>query len=70
MPLTFRVNNLYMDWCVNCHRDPARYIRPRSEVFNIDYEYPANQAELGRKLVAEYHVRDSRSLTDCFTCHR
>jgi hypothetical protein len=70
MPLTYRVNNLYMDWCVNCHRQPAKYIRPRSEVFNIDYEYPSNQAELGRKLVAEYHVQDARTLTDCFTCHR
>jgi hypothetical protein len=70
MPLTYRVNNLYMDWCVNCHRQPAKYIRPRSEVFNIDYEYPSNQAELGPKLVAEYHVQDARTLTDCFTCHR
>jgi hypothetical protein len=70
MPLTYRVNNLYMDWCVNCHRQPAKYIRPRSEVFNIDYEYPSNQVELGRKLVAEYHVQDARTLTDCFTCHR
>ncbi len=70
MPLTYRVNNLYMDWCVNCHRHPDQFIRPKSEVFNIDYEYPPNQAELGRKLVAEYHVKDVRTMTDCFTCHR
>jgi Cytochrome c7 and related cytochrome c len=70
MPLTYRVNNLYMDWCVNCHREPGKYIRPKSEVFNIDYEYPPNQDQLGPKLVAEYHVKNSRSLTDCFTCHR
>ena len=70
MPLTYRMNNLYMDWCVNCHRHPDQFIRPKSEVFNIDYEYPPNQAELGPKLVAQYHVKDSRSLTDCFTCHR
>jgi hypothetical protein len=70
MPLTYRVNNLYMEWCINCHRDPAKYIRPRSEVFNIDYEYPANQAALGPQLVKEYHVQSWRSLTDCVTCHR
>ena len=70
MPLTYQVNTLYMNWCVNCHRDPAKYIRPRSEVFNIDYVYPENQSELGRKLVADYHVKDARTLTDCFTCHR
>ena len=67
MPLTYRVNTLNMNWCVSCHRDPAKYIRPRSEVFNIDYVYPANQAELGLQLVKEYHVQ---SLTDCVTCHR
>jgi hypothetical protein len=70
MPLTYKVNNLYMSWCVNCHRQPENYIRPKSEVFNIDYEYPANQLALGRKLVSEYHVQNSRALTDCFTCHR
>jgi hypothetical protein len=67
MPLTYKVNTLNMNWCVNCHRQPERFIRPRSEVFNIAYEYPANQLELGKKLVSEYHVQ---SLTDCVTCHR
>ena len=67
MPLTYKVNTLNMNWCLNCHRNPAQYIRPKSEVFNIDYVYPPNQAELGKKLVAEYHVQ---SLTDCVTCHR
>jgi len=67
MPLMYKVNTLYMNWCVNCHRDPAKFIRPLSEVFNIDYKYPPNQAELGPQLVKEYHVQ---SLTDCVTCHR
>lgn len=70
MPLLYRVNNLYMDWCVNCHRNPEKYIRPKSEVFSMSYVAPPNQEELGRKLVAEYHVQNSRALTDCFTCHR
>jgi hypothetical protein len=67
MPLTYRVNTLNMNWCINCHREPERYIRPKSEVFNIDYVSPSNQLELGRQLVREYHVQ---SLTDCITCHR
>jgi len=32
MPLTRKVNTLYMQWCIECHRNPERYIRPRSEV--------------------------------------
>jgi hypothetical protein len=67
MPLMWRVNTLNMNWCLNCHRNPAQYVRPKSEVFNINYKPPANQAELGAQLVKEYHVQ---SLTDCVTCHR
>lgn len=67
MPLMYKVNTLYMNWCINCHRQPEKYIRPRDQVFNMAYEYPPNQMELGKKLVAEYHVQ---KLTDCWTCHR
>ncbi|HZS51523.1 MAG TPA: cytochrome c3 family protein [Bryobacterales bacterium] len=67
MPLTWRENTLLMEWCLDCHRDPARYVRPRQDVFQMDYTPPADQRSLGRKLVQEYKIR---SLTDCYTCHR
>lgn len=68
MPLTRSVNTLYMQWCVNCHRNPAVYVRPKSEEFNMAYETPApDQDVIGPKLVAEYKIQ---SLTDCVTCHR
>jgi len=67
MPLMYKENTLYMNWCINCHRNPEKYVRPRDQVFNMAYEPPANQEELGRKLVAENHIQ---SLTDCYTCHR
>ncbi len=68
MPLTYKVHSLYMQWCVECHRNPERQVRPRSEVFNIAYETPApNQDEIGPRLVKEYKIQ---SLTDCVTCHR
>src|SRR5204863_8518918 len=66
MPLTYKVNTLYMQWCVECHRNPAQFVRPRDQVFNMAYEYPENQAELGARLVKEYKIQ---SLTDCVTCH-
>jgi hypothetical protein len=56
-----------MNWCINCHRNPEKYVRPRDQVFNMAYEAPPNQEELGQKLVQEYHIQ---SLTDCYTCHR
>jgi hypothetical protein len=67
MQLTYKVNTLYMQWCVNCHRNPEQYVRPRDQVFNMAYETPANQPELGTRLVAEYRIQ---KLTDCYTCHR
>jgi len=67
MPLTWRVNTLYMDWCLECHRAPEQFVRPREQIFNMEYQPPADQLALGRRLVKEYDVRP---LTDCSTCHR
>jgi hypothetical protein len=69
-PFTEQSASLLMEWCLDCHRDPASRIRPREEVFNIDYEPPANQRELGERLVKEYHVRGADELTSCSICHR
>ena len=67
MPLMFKANTLNMNWCLECHRQPEKFLRPKEEVFNMAYEAPSNQLELGRELVKKYHVQ---SLTDCYTCHR
>jgi hypothetical protein len=67
MPLMWKVNSLHMGWCLDCHRNPERFIRPKSAVFQMDYQPPQDQESLGKKLVAEYKVR---KLEDCYTCHR
>ncbi len=67
MPLTWQAEPLTMEWCLNCHRHPARYVRPRDQVFNMAYTQPPDQIALGNKLVAQYHLQ---SLTSCSTCHR
>src|ERR1041384_58662 len=38
MPLMYKVNTLYMQWCIECHRNPAQFVRPRDQVFNIAYQ--------------------------------
>jgi hypothetical protein len=70
MPLMFQASTLQMDWCVGCHRDPQAVLRPREEIFNMDWKAPANQAEIGEKLAAEYKLRTENELTSCSTCHR
>jgi len=68
MPLTWESHVLYMKWCLDCHRAPEQYIRPREEVFNLNWS-ATNQLVLGKKLVTEYHVQ-TQQLTDCSMCHR
>jgi hypothetical protein len=67
MPLMRKVNTLYMGWCLNCHRHPEKYVRPRDQVFSVTWTPPANQEEQGRELVKKYNIK---SLTHCSACHR
>jgi cytochrome c7-like protein len=67
MPLMWQAQDLTMAWCLNCHRHPERFVRPKDRVFDMAYIPPPNQIELGNKLVKEYHIQ---SLTSCSTCHR
>ncbi len=67
MPLTLQQNTLQMAWCLDCHRNPENYVRPRSEVFTMGYKPPVPQSVIGAQLVKEYGIRGN---TSCSTCHR
>jgi hypothetical protein len=67
MPLTRQVASLYMEWCLNCHRNPERFVRPREQVFNMEWQPPADQWQQGAALVKAYQIQRR---TDCSTCHR
>ena len=67
MPLMQQVNTLQMEWCLNCHRNPENYVRPRSEITTMGYRPPVPQSVIGPQLVKEYGIN---SLTSCSTCHR
>jgi hypothetical protein len=41
MPLMYAQNSLQMEWCLDCHRDPAKNLRPTSEVYNMAWEAPS-----------------------------
>jgi NAD-dependent SIR2 family protein deacetylase len=70
MPLMLQQNSLQMRWCLECHRNPEKFIRPRDQVFNMAYERPADDPGLGERLKKEYKIADARQLTSCSTCHR
>jgi hypothetical protein len=67
MPLTWQEHSLQMEWCLECHREPERFVRPKSEVYNVAYVTPPDQLERGRALVREYGIKTQ---TSCSTCHR
>ena len=69
MPITMKKHTLYMEWCLNCHRGPQRYLRPVSEVFDMTWS-PTDQLALGNQLFKRYHILSAHQLSNCSTCHR
>jgi hypothetical protein len=65
--LTYQQPSLQMRWCLDCHRHPEQYLRPRDQITTMGYEPSEPQAELGARLVKEYQVQ---KLDACWTCHR
>ncbi len=66
MPLMKQAVSLQMEWCLECHRAPQDFVRPRSEIYNMEWE-AEDQAALGAKLVEQY---DIQSMMSCSVCHR
>jgi hypothetical protein len=69
MPLTWKAQTLYMKWCLQCHRQPEDFVRPRDKVFDMHWQPPTDQADQGRALAAASHINET-DLTDCSRCHR
>lgn len=70
MPLMYQAQSLLMEFCLDCHRAPEKYLRPRDQVFNVAYEAPEDQLELGTRLKQEYNVASVEHMTSCSICHR
>jgi len=81
--LMYNYASLQMEWCLNCHRNTEKYLRPRDQVFNMRYEQPSSdqpvvldgkgysdQISLGRDLGKKYQLRTVADITSCSTCHR
>jgi hypothetical protein len=69
MQQVYKAEPMTMGWCLSCHREPERYIRPRDQIFNMDWTPPPDQLAIGQSLVAQYQI-DKERLTNCYVCHR
>jgi hypothetical protein len=70
MPLVFQANTLLMQWCLDCHRDPAPNLRPMDKVFAMDWKPGPDQEEQSQKFMVDRKIRTTVELTNCSTCHR
>ena len=63
MPLMYMQNSLQMEWCLNCHRNPAVNLRPTSEIYNMAWAGPNRE-----KPVFCAKVSDSGPTAQQVTC--
>jgi hypothetical protein len=69
MSLTKLEHAMTMEFCLNCHRQPEKFLRRKEDVFATDVPdlTDAEQAKLGDYLIEQYGVQKK---LDCVTCHR
>ena len=70
MEVVQQAQPLSMSWCLECHREPERFIRPKDQVTNMDYKPAGDQIKIGLKLKEKYGIHDAAYMTSCYTCHR
>lgn len=70
MPAVYQQNTLQMEWCLACHREPEKFIRPKSEIYNMQWRDGDLTTEERLDLKAKYKIRSKEMLTSCSTCHR
>jgi len=73
MPVVLEASTLQMEWCLDCHRAPEKFLRDKDKIFDMKAA-PENKtvAELqhGNDLKRQNHVLPAKVLTSCSTCHR
>ena len=58
---------LTMSWCLDCHREPAKHLRPLDQITTMGWKPKGDRAALAAKLMLELDVHPT---TNCTTCHR
>jgi hypothetical protein len=69
MALTYRAKAFTMEFCIDCHRDPAPHLRPKDHVTDMAWKPPADARKEGEAIAAHEGIRFGE-LTHCYVCHR
>jgi hypothetical protein len=67
MPLMYAQNTLQMEWCLDCHRNPAKNLRPTSQVYNMAWEKPATDRPVWCAVGGEKAGVPTAESVDCVT---
>ena len=69
MQVVYQDKSLTMQFCLDCHRNPEKHLRPISEVYNLDWQVESAEAQtaMGKKFVHDWKVNPPKS---CSGCHR
>jgi hypothetical protein len=69
MALTYRAIAFKMEFCIDCHRDPAPRLRPRDAITDMDWKPTGDPRALGEDIVRRNRIRIGE-LDYCYVCHR
>ena len=69
MEVVRQVQPFSMTFCLECHRNPEKFIRPLDKVYDLDWSaaHALAQREIGKRLVHDWKVNPPQS---CSGCHR
>ncbi len=67
MAVVHQAKPLNMAWCLDCHREPEKYLRPMDQITTMGYQPAGDQLEIGRELRKAYNINPT---TNCQGCHR
>ncbi len=68
MEKVYQAEPLSMGWCLDCHRDPVRNIRPIDKIVDLGWNQQAEMTvDQQMDLIKQYDIHPSEN---CSTCHR
>jgi hypothetical protein len=67
MPIMYAENTLQMEWCLNCHRSPAKNLRPINQIYNMAWEGPTEEKPVWCGVKTQAAGVPSAQQVDCTT---
>ena len=65
MPLMYQQNTLQMEWCLNCHRNPGKNLRPVSQIYNMAWTGPTSEKPVWCSVNGEKTGTPTAQTVDC-----